>query len=419
MILKPPLRILKALLAPSLTVLTLAMASCSAAPSPAAAFAANSGTPDPLATLGRTLFFDPALSASGSLSCASCHDPHNAYAPPANSPNPVPGPSGKAVFRTVPSLSYILGRTPNWHQEHAAVLVERLEDRDTPPFGGFAWDGRFKTLGEQAAFPLLSPEEMANPNAQAILTRLKQSPYAARLQQLLGPEALADSAHALHSVGRALERFEFTDPTFHPYSSKYDAVLNHHATLTQAEQRGLTLFNDPARGNCNSCHTSAPGADGSHPLFTNFQFEALGVPRNPSLAANRHPAFYDLGLCGPLRADQSNNPEYCGLFKTPTLRNVATRSAFFHNGRFKTLREALEFYVQRDTNPEKYYPRANGKLQKFNDVPARYRANMDTVDNPLTKHPGEAPAWNAQDVDDILAFLQTLTDGYTRTPSVQ
>jgi cytochrome c peroxidase len=374
---------------------------------------------DPLAALGRELFFDPSLSASGRIACASCHDPRNAYAPSNSLPLQAGGPFvNRAIFRAVPSLSYVLGHTPNWHQERASSFVERLEDRDNPPFGGFGWDGRFKTLGEQAAFPLLSPQEMANPSPQVILDKLKHAPYAARLRQIFGPDVLTNPNQALVAVGRALEMFELTDPSFRPFSSKFDAVLDGHATLTTAEQHGLELFNDPQRGNCNSCHTSAVGADGSHPLFTNFQFEALGVPRNSELPANQDRHFYDLGLCGPLRTDQSSVSLYCGLFKTPTLRNVATRGAFFHNARFHTLRQALEFYVQRDTNPERFYPsRANGTPDKFNDLPVIYRGNVDTVDNPLTKHHGDAPAWSPSDIDDVLAFLNTLTDGYLTTPS--
>ncbi|WP_206662810.1 cytochrome-c peroxidase [Granulicella sibirica] len=376
--------------------------------------AVSAATADPVALLGRSLFFDPSLSASGKLSCASCHDPGHAYAP-ANTLSVQRGGAEmkSAIFRAVPSLSYVLGRTPNWHQERASSFVERLEENDNPPFGGFGWDGRFKTLGEQAAFPLLSPEEMANAGASAVLEKLKGTDYAARIRKTFGDEALRDPDAAMAAVGKALERFELTDASFHPYSSKFDAVLDGKAAFSEAEARGERLFNDPARGNCASCHTSARGADGSHPLFTNFQFEALGVPRNGTLGANKDSTFYDLGLCGPLRKDQSATEAYCGMFKTPTLRNVATRGAFFHNGRFHTLREALEFYVERDTNPEKFYPRGKGgAVDRFDDLPAKYRANVDIVDLPLTKHRGETPVWSERNIDDVMAFLQTLTDGY-------
>ncbi len=78
------------------------------------------------------------------------------------------------------------------------------------------------------------------------------------------------------------------------------------------------------------------------------------MPRNPELTRNADPTYFDLGLCQ--RTDLAGRTDLCGAFKVPTLRNVALRQAFFHNGRFKTLKDALTFYVQRDTNPEKCYP---------------------------------------------------------------
>ena len=121
--------------------------------------------------------------------------------------------------------------------------------------------------------------------------------------------------------------------------------------------------------------------DGSHPLFTDYQFEALGVPRNPEILANASNNYFDMGLCGPLRTDQSTEKKYCGLFKTPTLRNVAKRSVFFPNGRFHSLKEALRFYVQRDTDPKLWYPVfASGSVDKFDDLPASLRGNIDVID---------------------------------------
>jgi cytochrome c peroxidase len=182
--------------------------------------------------------------------------------------------------------------------------------------------------------------------------------------------------------------------------------------LTPQEIRGKRLFDDPNRGNCASCHLDQRGADGSHPIFTDFQFEGLGVPRNPEISANSNSTYFDMGLCGPSRTDvASKNNRYCGLFKTPTLRNVTTRKVFFHNGRFHSLREALRFYVQRDTNPERWYPiPRRGKVHKFDDLPSIYRDNMDVIDSPLTLHPGQTPVWNDSNIDDVIAFLRTLED---------
>ncbi|MGN6573793.1 MAG: cytochrome-c peroxidase, partial [Pseudolabrys sp.] len=200
---------------------------------------------------------------------------------------------------------------------------------------------------------------------------------------------------------------------FYPYSSKYDAVLAGRAQLTPREALGLALFNDPHKGNCASCHRSRPDFNGTPPQFTDYGFIALGLPRNKGVPANADPAWRDLGLCGPLRTDLSGRPDYCGLFRTPSLRNVALRKTFFHNGLVHSLREAVAFYVERDTAPEKWYPRgADGRIAKFDDLPAAYLTNVNT-EAPFGGKPGDTPALSPSEIDDIVAFLGTLTDGYT------
>ena len=220
------------------------------------------------------------------------------------------------------------------------------------------------------------------------------------------------SAKAFAAIVEALEAFEQSPADFYPYSSKYDAYLAGAVALTAQEARGLVLFNDPDKGNCAHCHRSARAADGTAPQFTDFGFNALGVPRNPEIAANKDPAYFDLGLCGPLRTDFTDRAEYCGMFRTPTLRNVALRQSFFHNGVMHSLKEVLDFYVERDTDPGKfYYPSVDGTVTKFDDLPAKYRGNIN-VEPPFDRHPGDAPALTEQDRADIVVFLQTLTDGY-------
>ncbi|MEE9477271.1 MAG: cytochrome-c peroxidase, partial [Roseateles sp.] len=215
------------------------------------------------------------------------------------------------------------------------------------------------------------------------------------------------------SVRHALQRYQLEDSAeFAPFSSKYDAFLAGQARLNDAELRGLALFNNPAKGNCASCHPSARGSDGSAPLFTDFTFDNLGVPRNTEIPATADPAYFDLGLCQVDRPELASRTELCGAFKVPTLRNVATRKAFFHNGRFKTLREALRFYVTRDTQPELWYPVVNGVVDKFNDLPPAYRANVNTTEVPYNRKPGDAPALSDAEIDDVIAFLGTLNDGY-------
>ena len=134
------------------------------------------------------------------------------------------------------------------------------------------------------------------------------------------------------------------------------------------------------------------------PLFTDHQYEALGAPRNLALAVNKDPTYFDLGICGPYRSDMASQRQYCGMFLTPTLRNVATRHAFFHNGVFATLQQVMDFYNFRDTDPQKIYPRGPDRTaRKFGDVPVKFQANIDVADPPFDRHLGETPAMTAQD----------------------
>ena len=166
-----------------------------------------------------------------------------------------------------------------------------------------------------------------------------------------------------------------------------------------------------SKADCAGCHLDQPTRDGLPPLFTDFQYEALGVPRNAAIPANRDPRYYDLGLCGPYRVDLRRQTQYCGMFLTPSLRNVATRHAFFHNGVFHSLAQVLDFYVERDLHPERFYAHdAAGRVIVYDDLPARYRANVDKVDAPFDRRPGDPPALTPAQMRDVIAFLDTLTE---------
>jgi cytochrome c peroxidase len=371
--------------------------------------------------LGRKIFFDTSLSASGRMSCATCHSPAHAYGPPNGLAVQMGGPEmDRQGARAVPSLRYVLNRTPVWNKAFVANAAERILEGDEPPTGGFGWDGRFKTLLDQAAFPLQAPNEMANAGPKEIVAKLQRASYAEAFRKAFGAQIFDDPAKAYTAMLTAIERFELEDPSFHPYSSKYDDYLDGKVRLSAREQHGLALFDDPQRGNCASCHLDRKGVDGSHPLFTDYQYEALGVPRNPEILANASPNYFDMGLCGPLRTDQTGESKYCGLFKTPTLRNVATRGVFFHNGRFHSLKEALRFYVRRDTDPQLWYPVSPlGVVDKFHDLPSPLRGNIDVIDEPLTRKEGAIPAWSDAEIDDVIAFLQTLTDRDVKPTSKQ
>ncbi|MEJ2377833.1 MAG: cytochrome c peroxidase, partial [Pseudolabrys sp.] len=281
------------------------------------------------------------------------------------------------------------------------------------PQGGLFWDGRADTLQDQALVPLLNPLEMDGGSVEAVAAKLRRAPYAKRLTELFGAPVFDEPHHAVMEALFAVGRFQIEDASFHPYSSKFDYWLEGKARFTSREMRGYRLFNDPQKANCAGCHVDRVGREGLPPLFTDHQYEALGVPRNPKLTANRDPAYFDLGLCGPYRADMARQTQYCGMFATPTLRNVATRRVFFHNGVYHSLQAVLDFYIFRDTEPEKIYPRtADGTVNKFDDLPPRYRGNIDTLDAPFDRHAGEPLAITAQDKADIIAFLETLSDGY-------
>jgi cytochrome c peroxidase len=217
----------------------------------------------------------------------------------------------------------------------------------------------------------------------------------------------------------ALAQYEKLVPNFRPSDSKYDQFLRGRLRLDAAELRGLALFNRADKGNCAACHPSGRGRNGELPLFTDFSYDNLGVPRNPHIPATVDSGYFDLGLCGPERTDLAERSDLCGAFKVPTLRNVATRHVFFHNGRFTTLRDALRFYVRRDTDPATFYPLANGSVQKFDDLPHALAGNVNSVEVPYDRKPGEPPHLTEAELDDLEAFLNALTDGYEpplRTP---
>ena len=365
-----------------------------------------------LASLGHDMFYDASLSQSGKLSCSTCHSLDHAFGPPNDLAVQLGGGDMRQPgLRAVPSLKY-LQAVPQFTEHFFDNEDDADESVDNGPSGGLMWDGRADSGHAQAAFPLLSPFEMGNGEPGQMVSRALAAGYGPRLQAIYGRQVLDDRDAAFEGFMRAFEAFEQDHRSFYPYSSKYDAYLDGTAELTPQEAHGLDLFNDPDKGNCAACHISQRGNDGTPPQFSDFGLIAIGVPRNNDIPANADPAWHDLGLCGPLRTDFTDRPDYCGLFRTPTLRNVATRRTFFHNGVFHELRKVVEFYVQRDTNPERWYARnADGTVRKFDDLPAEYHANINT-EPPFDRQLGDKPALSDAEIDDVVAFLQTLTDGY-------
>jgi cytochrome c peroxidase len=350
-------------------------------------------------SVGETLFHDAGLSASGRLSCASCHVAADGHADAAGVFLPLGGVAlDQQGLRSSPSLRY-LDTVPPFTIDGAGAA-----------HGGLFWDGRADTRAAQTAGPLFGAAEMANTDAASLATKVRASTAFADLATAYALAADADDASVVAALQQALAAYQAGDEEFHPYSSKFDAVQAGMAQFDAAEARGRAVFDDPQRGNCAACHPSRPGPGQTQALFTNFGYFALGVPRNTS-DATADPAFFDLGLCGPKRLDLAADATQCGRFRVPTLRNVALTAPYFHNARFTTLGDVVGFYATRDSDPGRWYPTVAGVVQKFDDLPAAYQGNVRQ--GPPFNRPGDArPVLTAGDVADLVAFLQTLTDGY-------
>jgi cytochrome c peroxidase len=217
-------------------------------------------------------------------------------------------------------------------------------------------------------------------------------------------------ADAYSKITATVAEFEKSDPRFAPFTSKFDYWLKGRVQLSSDELNGLSLFNARDKGNCAACHPSIAPSSVTPPLFTDFTYDALGVPRNSAIPANADPNYFDLGLCG--RTD-FNSPTLCGKFKVPTLRNVAVTAPYFHNGKFSNLRDVVKFYVTRDINPELWYPPdGSGNVVIFDDMPDQYKINVNITEPPYDRRPGDLPALTDAEIDQVVAFLNTLTDGY-------
>lgn len=296
----------------------------------AAAASAQAGAAPPLgaeADLGGAISFDPALSGSGTMSCAVCHDSANHYAQTNDLAVQVGGMGmDQPDFRAVPTLAYKATTPPlpigpadaiNDGVEAAAIAVAETRDSSeldaanaigklvvamkatTPKAGdssaaqvargGMFWDGRADTLQDQTLGSFLSPFDMANGDAPALAARIVAS-YGGRLEKVFSAQVLKDPKMTVDESAQAIARQELVDPSFHPFSSTYDACLARKATLSPVEARGLKLIDDPANGNCVACLLDKPSADGKPPLFTDFGFEALAVPHNRSIPAKADPS---------------------------------------------------------------------------------------------------------------------------------
>jgi cytochrome c peroxidase len=367
-----------------------------------------------LELLGKRIFEDRDLSEPAGVACASCHDRKRAYQGDNRSPIrgvAVGSRSGAYGNRKPPTIMYMSFSPDFGFAKVAEGGKEKLEAR-----GGQFWDGRAANLAAQPSVPLTNPLEMNNPSVEAVAEKVKAASYAPMMTAVFGPDALADPKAAFERVTQALSAYESSE-LLAPFSSRFDDHLRGAEPLTPQEARGLALFIDPQRGNCVACHAAKPASkDPADWLFTDFGYVALGVPRNPAIPANADPASFDLGLCKRPGLDAvlppSVAPAYlCGAFKTPTLRNVAVRAPYFHNGAIATLRDAVAFHATRDADPKRWYPALQtGEANRFNDLPSADKANVVVGAAPFDRQPGQTPRLDDSDIDALVAFLNTLTD---------
>ncbi|MET0383133.1 MAG: cytochrome c peroxidase, partial [Burkholderiaceae bacterium] len=380
-------------------------------------------TVDQLSGLGRAIFNDRALSSGGRLACASCHDPAFAFGPAPTAPNPfADGDPAHAGTRAIPSLRY--AQYARRFTEHA-IDDEDGHGVDAGPSGGLTWDGRADSARQQARLPLFAANEMGNADDASLARKLAAAPYAAAFRNAFsapGRDVFDDPQQVVGWMAFALEVYQ-QGKEFAPFDSEYDRALAGKAVLSPAQSRGLALYGDEMKGNCESCHPGARRSTGAAPLFTDGGFVAAAAPRRPGLpplaasSAAPYPIASaasgpeaDLGLCRSGRPGLTDAPGFCGRFRTPTLRNVALRTRFFHNGSLRSLRDVVAFYATRDTDPGRWYPRnPDGSVHRYDDLPAEMTPSVDHG-APFEPLPGGRPRLGDGEIDDIVAFLRTLTD---------
>lgn len=256
----------------------------------------NPPTEDTIA-LGRRLYYDPSLSVDGTISCASCHAPRFAFSDENKVSIGVGGKTGSRHSPTVINSAY-----------------------NSLQF----WDGRAISLEEQAKGPMANPVEMAH-SLDGVVNHLQADPkYRDLFKKAWGTNQLN-----IDLIAKSIASFERTvlagDSPFDRFYYGHDKNA-----LSPAAQRGLKIFTDPKKGNCEVCHTIGK----TSALFTDNKFHNLGI------GADTRGNLSDVG-----RFSQTKKDEDMGAFKTPTLRNLAHRAPFMHDGTFPTVKDALAHYI--------------------------------------------------------------------------
>jgi cytochrome c peroxidase len=237
--------------------------------------------------LGRFLFFDPRLSSSGTVSCATCHPPAHAFA---GGDPPPHGVTGTPLRRRAPTL------------------INRAYGKSQ------FYDGRAATLEAQIRGPVTAPDEMGNTPQGASDAIAKVAGYGPLFERAFG-----DPAIDFDRITKAIASFE---RTILSGNSPYDRFLNgDKQALSPSAKRGQQIFE--RSGECSECHNGFN--------FTNEKFTGLGI------GPDQQPPDLGLAKISGKRRDE-------GKFKVPTLREVEHTGPYMHDGRDKTLDDVLEFY---------------------------------------------------------------------------
>jgi cytochrome c peroxidase len=334
--------------------------------------------------VGKLIFNDKNLSQPSGQSCSSCHAQDSAFADLNQMVSPGANP---ALFgnRNAPSISYV--------KYNPDLYWDKSEQHWV---GGFFYDGRAKTLSEQAGKPFTNPLEMGNPSNRALIDKVKKAQYAPLLEKLYGQYWWRDESEAMDAITGALASYE-RGPDFALFSSKYDLYLQGKVALSAIEKQGLEVFEAEDKGNCAACHPSQPGPKGEPPLFTDFTYDNLGLAVNPKLpflnmvvAHNpKGKQYVDPGLANNGYIDNAQSQR--GKFKVPTLRNIAKTGPYMHNGIFDKLEDAVAFYNSRDDEAQWGSPAIEQNVN-----------HEELGDLKLSE----------EEIQSLLVFLQTLSDGY-------
>jgi cytochrome c peroxidase len=431
--------------------------------------------------LGKVMIYDRNLSVNGLVACATCHTSQEGFTGGSSLVNDttvsyVGAVGDRASGRKPMSYGYAPFAPIFYYRASTGDFAggNFWDERATGLVTG-------NPAADQALGPPLNPVEMANPDAACVTYHLSQSAYRFLFEAVWGPESFAinwpadtaqlcaqpgstssanptvltltdaDRAQAtttFHNMGLAMATYE-AGPEVSPFSSKYDYVQRGRATFTPVEAEGHDLFNGQA--NCSQCHaiTATPITDpngrplftDSQPMFTDFTAVNLGIPQNTEIpyytenapdnygytANPEGPAYRDLGLGAILAASDNPDwaalaPKFDGTFQVATLRNVAKRprtsfvKGYMHNGYFKSLENVVHFYNTRDVLPP--CPTSIGSTEIGGAVGSICWPAPEVAANVNHTQTGNLGLTHEQELA-IVAFLQTLTDGYTPPPLTQ